>query len=185
MAQSLRSLDSDDLIIGKFENHETVKMLQTDAAILDDHLQKEDRRVLILHTGGTIGMFKSEDGYKPEKDRFTDFLKNYPYFCDKQETYFNSTDDFIITPKTVYGRRIWYKLKEMKTLIDSSNMSVPHWNDILAELKEVYHRKALSDRRVRRLRGAARHGHHGLHGQHALLRDREPAEDHRADRRPE
>lgn len=65
-------------------------------------------------------------------------MRNYPYFCDEKETYFSSSNDFIISPETVYGRRIWYKLQEMKMLIDSSNMTVSYWNLLLEELSKVY-----------------------------------------------
>ena len=46
-------------------------------------------KVLIIHTGGTIGMFKDENGkFEPKKDQFKKFLQSYPYFSDESETYF-------------------------------------------------------------------------------------------------
>lgn len=128
-------------VIGHFQDHETVGFVRTHAARQEVMLGKHNRRVLILHTGGTIGMFSSENGYRPEKDRFNEFLRTYPYFCDEKETYFSSKDDFIISPETIFGRRIWYKLQEMPTLIDSSNMSVAYWNLLLEELAKVYNGK--------------------------------------------
>jgi hypothetical protein len=68
---------------------------------------------LIIHTGGTIGMFKDENGkFKPEPHKFNNFLKDYPYFTDADETYFNSIEDFMITPVSIYGKKIWYKFHE-------------------------------------------------------------------------
>jgi L-asparaginase/Glu-tRNA(Gln) amidotransferase subunit D len=71
-------------VIGEFQSHEVMGFIRGHAAQQQVMLDKHDRRVLILHTGGTIGMFASENGYRPEKDRFNEFLRNYPYFCDEK-----------------------------------------------------------------------------------------------------
>jgi hypothetical protein len=66
--------------------------------------------VLIIHTGGTIGMFKDENGkFEPKRDKFKSFLQSYPYFSDESETYFIGNDGFTITPETIFKKKIWYK----------------------------------------------------------------------------
>jgi L-asparaginase/Glu-tRNA(Gln) amidotransferase subunit D len=99
------------------------------------------RQVLIIHTGGTIGMFKDQNGkFEPRKDRFEEFLRTYPYFHDEHETYFMASDGFTITPETIFKSKIWYKYCELDQLLDSTNMTVPRINIILQALEANYHR---------------------------------------------
>ena len=94
-------------IIGRINIHQQINVATQENRSLVDI---DNRKILIVHTGGTIGMFKDENGkFKPEKHRFEKFLKDYPYFCDDDETYFNSCDDFMITPVSIFGKKIWYK----------------------------------------------------------------------------
>lgn len=82
-------------VIGKIEHHEQVKAAERERTCVDT----DNRKVLLIHTGGTIGMFKDEEGkFRPEKGRFKQFLESYPYFSDENETYFTAQDEFMITP---------------------------------------------------------------------------------------
>lgn len=79
------------------------------------------KRVLIIYTGGTIGMVKGDKGLKPKFGFLRNHLYNHPNFCDKEATD-NEKDDYLITPPTMFGgRRIKYKIMEILA-IDSSNM---------------------------------------------------------------
>ena len=127
--------------------------------------------MLIIHTGGTIGMFRDDNGkFAPQKHRFEKFLEDYPYFSDQDETYFLGEDGFTITPETIFKKRIWYKFLELETLIDSSNLNLEHINTLLGVIKTHYDGTALS-LRLRRLCGAARHRHHELLVQRHFLHD--------------
>lgn len=76
------------------------------------------RKVLIIHTGGTIGMKKTEKGYTPVAGYLASELKNIP---DLNRYDFPAWD-----------------LYEMSPLLDSSNMSVDEWNEIGRVIYEKY-----------------------------------------------
>ena len=76
------------------------------------------RKVLIIHTGGTIGMKKTEKGYTPVAGYLASELKNIP---DLNRFDFPTWD-----------------LYEMSPLLDSSNMSVDEWNEIGRVIYEKY-----------------------------------------------
>ena len=89
-----------------------------------------------MFTGGTIGMFRNSEGkFSPAKGVFSSFLQKFPYFCDEDETYFNSTDGFSITPPSLGDQVIMYKLYELDDLIDSTNMSIDRMNYILEKIQ--------------------------------------------------
>ena len=71
---------------------------------------KNDRRVLIIHTGGTIGMKKTDNGYTPVEGYLSEELRNIP---DLNRPEFPAWDFY-----------------EMSPLLDSSNVSVDEWNAI-------------------------------------------------------
>jgi L-asparaginase len=76
------------------------------------------KKVLIIHTGGTIGMKKTENGYTPVEGYLSGELKNIP---DLNRAEFPSWD-----------------LYEMSPLLDSSNVSVDEWNSIGKIIYENY-----------------------------------------------
>ena len=67
-------------------------------------------KILILNTGGTIGMAKSEQGYVPNAKAFHDTLNRMPELKDSEICEWNIID--------------------MDPLLDSSNMMVEDWNRI-------------------------------------------------------
>ena len=75
-------------------------------------------RVLIIHTGGTIGMKNTGNGYSPMAGYLSEELRNIP---DLNRPEFPSWD-----------------LYEMSPLLDSSNMSVDEWNEIGRVIYERY-----------------------------------------------
>jgi len=78
-------------------------------------------KILLLHTGGTIGMTWTKDGYKPDGKFFKDAINH----MDSLKTR--------IMPKWDY--------METSPLLDSSKMSVKEWNmigRIIADNKEKY-----------------------------------------------
>ena len=76
------------------------------------------KKVLIIYTGGTIGMAKTENGYAPVKNFLKKQLENIPQLYDKS------------MPE--------WELYEMSPLLDSSNMTVLDWNRIGNIFKEQY-----------------------------------------------
>lgn len=102
---------------------------------LDPH---QVRKVLILFTGGTIGMVNSDKGYIAKKGFLQKVIKTNKSFCDADYTFFNATDGFMITPVSIYKRRIWYKVVEFDEIIDSTNMTSEYWVKIGMAIKENY-----------------------------------------------
>ena len=68
------------------------------------------RRILIIYTGGTIGMTSTARGYAPQKEKFHALLEGIP------ELRADCMPDWDIT--------------DMDSLLDSSNIAVNEWNDI-------------------------------------------------------
>ena len=77
------------------------------------------KRILMIYTGGTIGMMKTSRGYAPQKDAFHRMLDAIPEM--KAE-----------------GMPEW-DLLDMDPLLDSSNMTVVEWNAIGRMIAENYH----------------------------------------------
>ena len=72
--------------------------------------------VLVIYTGGTIGMKKTDRGYSPAEGFLLSALSAIPDLYDK---------DFPV-----------WELYEMSPLLDSSNISVPEWNRIASVIYE-------------------------------------------------
>ncbi len=77
-----------------------------------------EKKVLIIYTGGTIGMKKTESGYAPVHGYLADAVKEIPDL-------------------TSAGMPEW-DLYEMDPLLDSSDMTVKEWNDIGRIIYERY-----------------------------------------------
>ena len=76
------------------------------------------KHILIIYTGGTIGMVKTPNGYAPKEGYFKSALDSIPAF-------------------TKEGMPKW-DLYEMLPLLDSSNMTVNEWNRIGQLIYENY-----------------------------------------------
>ena len=77
-----------------------------------------DKNILIIYTGGTIGMCKSPNGYAPKPQFLQQYLDSIPALHDPS------------MPK--------WKLIELSPLLDSSNMTVLDWNRIGIVIKDHY-----------------------------------------------
>ena len=78
----------------------------------------KNKKVLIIYTGGTIGMKKTEQGYTPAPGFLGEVLALIP---DMSRRDFPS-----------------WELYEMSPLLDSSNMAVREWNAIASVIYENY-----------------------------------------------
>ena len=77
-----------------------------------------NKKICLLHTGGTIGMTRSEQGYVPKEGYLEGMLKG-------------------ISDLKVQGMPE-YELHELSPLLDSSNMAVAEWNRIGEKIAELY-----------------------------------------------
>ena len=85
---------------------------------MENNNQVNEKRVLIIHTGGTIGMKKTANGYSPVPGYLAEELMTIP---DLNRPDFPAWD-----------------LYETSPLLDSSNMSVDEWNEIGRVIYENY-----------------------------------------------
>ena len=106
--------------------------------------------VLIIYTGGTIGMRNTpEHGYIPMPGFLSKCLSLNPRFCDQNaeksvhviHTQSPTATDLLIngtfaqkstaialtTPESLYGKRIRYSILEFEPLLDSANMTMSDW----------------------------------------------------------
>ena len=76
------------------------------------------KNVLILYTGGTIGMTRTENGYAPQSGRFRCAMEAIPDLYAEQMPHWD--------------------MIEMDPLLDSSNMTVHEWNKIAQLIADHY-----------------------------------------------
>ncbi|XP_045502872.1 L-asparaginase 1-like [Colias croceus] len=108
-------------------------------------LGKNDRRVLVIYTGGTIGMVKNKEGVLiPQKGAFENLIRGYPQLHDNvywrhrlSDTDFDTS--FLVLPEAKeIDLRICYKIVEYETLLDSSNMTEVEWIRIAEDIMKYY-----------------------------------------------
>ena len=78
------------------------------------------KRILIIYTGGTIGMVRTENGYAPKEGYFRAAIEAIPALHAEE------------MPD--------WELYEMSPLLDSSNVTVNEWNKIARLIAERYER---------------------------------------------
>lgn len=78
------------------------------------------KRILIIYTGGTIGMMKTARGYAPQKEAFHQLLDGIPELKS--------------------GSMPGWDVIDMDPLLDSSNMTVKEWNMIGSMISDHYDR---------------------------------------------
>jgi lysophospholipase len=87
--------------------------------------------VLIIYTGGTIGMKDSPRGYVPAPGLLGEQLAAMPQFHDRSMP-------ALTTPLSRYGRRVHYQILEYDELLDSSNMGIEDWVKIARDIERHY-----------------------------------------------
>ncbi|CAK1550419.1 unnamed protein product [Leptosia nina] len=123
-----------ELSINDIENAYSVKSLS-----------RNDRRVLVIYTGGTIGMVKSKNGVLiPQKGAFENLIRGYPQLHDnvywRQRLSDASFDtSFLVLPEAKeIDLRICYKIIEYENLLDSSDMTEAEWIRIAEDIMKNY-----------------------------------------------
>ena len=76
------------------------------------------KKILIINTGGTISCVKSNHGYEPSAGYVSNIMASIPAFSHEE------------LPT--------YVIKEYSPLLDSSNMTVSHWNQIANDVADDY-----------------------------------------------
>ena len=87
--------------------------------------------VLVLYTGGTIGMKKGARGYEPAPDYFADKIASHPSLHDP------SRPRFTTFPSRA-DRRIHYDVISYDPLLDSANLDLGDWARFAADIGARY-----------------------------------------------
>ncbi|GAB1862729.1 asparaginase [Camponotus japonicus] len=117
------------------ENMESVKKSPTGLT------NKPEGRVLVLYTGGTIGMVRNEQGVLvPMANAFIKNLRKYPQLHDREyaEKTFGAMGPLVLPMTATDNRRVIYNVLEYSNLCDSSNMTMDEWIRIANDIKESY-----------------------------------------------
>uniref|UniRef100_A0A1Y1LBV5 asparaginase n=1 Tax=Photinus pyralis TaxID=7054 RepID=A0A1Y1LBV5_PHOPY len=105
---------------------------------------KEIKKVLVVYTGGTIGMQKNHKGvYVPSPHPLTRQLRNISELHNKEyaELYFGEQrSDELIIPYIYEEQVVVYTVIEYDPLYDSSNMSVKDWIRIATDIETYYYK---------------------------------------------
>lgn len=106
-------------------------------------------KVLVLYTGGTIGMSVDpkhpEDGLVPIKGKLEAYCKSNPTMNDrtfrggKTATAGSTKKSIMVLPQhETKLKRVSYVIEEYENLIDSSNITPEHWKKIVEDIKTNY-----------------------------------------------
>ncbi|KAM7403015.1 hypothetical protein PAMA_003778 [Pampus argenteus] len=103
-----------------------------------------EARVLVINTGGTIGMVSRDGVYVPERNALMDTLRKLPIFHDEQ--YASDTclycvydpNTTLVLPLGKEKKRVVYTILEYDPLLDSSNMTTDDWVKIGRDIEENY-----------------------------------------------
>uniref|UniRef100_A0A3Q3CB48 asparaginase n=1 Tax=Haplochromis burtoni TaxID=8153 RepID=A0A3Q3CB48_HAPBU len=102
-----------------------------------------EARVLVINTGGTIGMTLHEDVLAPQANAFVKSLRKLPILHD--ETYAHQTrmyeyygSDTLVLPLSKQNKRIVYTILEYNPLLDSSNMTTDDWGRFGKDIERNY-----------------------------------------------
>lgn len=98
--------------------------------------------VLVIYTGGTIGMTKDEHGVlKPAPGVLDKRLRDFPQLHDSkyaEDHFAGSRNPPLVLPDTGDLRRVVYTISEYSPLLDSSNATMDDWIQIALDIKKHY-----------------------------------------------
>ncbi|XP_059474884.1 L-asparaginase 1 [Neocloeon triangulifer] len=102
-----------------------------------------ESRVLVLYTGGTIGMVRNNSGIlAPTANALVHSLRRYPDLHDEtyaQGKFKSETSDApLVLPHIEGKRRVIYSILEYDPLLDSSNMTMEDWSRMAEDIKRFY-----------------------------------------------
>ncbi|XP_030069641.1 60 kDa lysophospholipase [Microcaecilia unicolor] len=105
----------------------------------------EEARVLVINTGGTIGMVYHDNVLAPEANSFAKALKTLPILHDEvyaQQTKLyecqDSSENTLVLPLAKKNLRIVYTILEYSPLLDSCNMTTDDWAKIAMDIQKFY-----------------------------------------------
>lgn len=92
-------------------------------------------RLLVLHTGGTIGMRLGPRGFAPTRGALLETIRATPQLHDPTvPVEIRDGRSVLTTPPFATGDRVRYELLEYDPLLDSANLDLSHWARFAREL---------------------------------------------------
>ncbi|XP_051741588.1 60 kDa lysophospholipase-like isoform X1 [Ctenopharyngodon idella] len=103
---------------------------------LDGVGQSDEARVLVINTGGTIGMTYHNNVLSPEPNAFVETLRKLSILHDEQ--YGSPQENTLVLPLSKQNKRIVYTVLEYSPLLDSCNMTTDDWARIGTDIERHY-----------------------------------------------
>ncbi|XP_029585997.1 60 kDa lysophospholipase isoform X4 [Salmo trutta] len=107
-----------------------------------------EARVLVINTGGTIGMMYHNNVLSPEPNAFVKALRKLPILHDEQYAlqtrmydYYSTSgpeENTLVLPLCKQNKRIVYTVLEYSPLLDSCNMTTDDWATIGKDIEKHY-----------------------------------------------
>ncbi|XP_051502582.1 60 kDa lysophospholipase-like isoform X2 [Myxocyprinus asiaticus] len=104
-----------------------------------------EARVLVINTGGTIGMTYQNNVLSPEPNAFVKTLRKLPILHDEQYAqqtrlydYNKTQENTLVLPLSKHNKRIVYTILEYSPLLDSCNMTTDDWANIGKDIEKHY-----------------------------------------------
>ncbi|XP_071447602.1 L-asparaginase [Hetaerina americana] len=104
---------------------------------------KSECSVLVIYSGGTIGMASKNGALEPKPNALGDYIRRCPFLHD--EEYYkrrfggrNESSVFVLPVTKGAQRRVIYTLEEYEPLLDSCNMNSDQWILIAENIKNSY-----------------------------------------------
>lgn len=119
-----------------------LRSLTEEAETWRPYASSDEACVLVIYTGGTIGMVKDDDGVlKPAPGILDKRLREFPQLHDAEyvkEHFPDCKNPPLVLPLTGDPRRVVYSISEYDPLLDSSNATMDDWIQIARDIKERY-----------------------------------------------
>ncbi|KAH7952124.1 hypothetical protein HPB52_018943 [Rhipicephalus sanguineus] len=116
--------------------------LTDDGKTWQKYSTSNEARVLVIYTGGTIGMVKDKDGVlKPAPGVLDKRLREFPQLHDAEyakEHFGDCEKPPLVLPDTGDLLRVVYTISEYNPLLDSSNATMDDWLQIAKDIKKYY-----------------------------------------------
>lgn len=102
-----------------------------------------ETRVLVINTGGTIGMTPQASGHAPEANVLVESLRKLPMLHDELYAQQTCLSEYygpktLVLPMSKSKKRIVYTILEYNPLLDSSNMTPQDWAKIGKDIEKHY-----------------------------------------------
>ncbi|EGT38922.1 hypothetical protein CAEBREN_28810 [Caenorhabditis brenneri] len=133
----LRNISATELVLEVDETAHGAQQIGAPSAL-------PESRVLVLYTGGTIGMKTTDGVYCPVPGYLPEVLRDIPPLNDRryvEEIYSNTAvRPYSLPPVRNMKKRVVYWIVEYEPLLDSCDMTFDDWIRIATDFKKAYHK---------------------------------------------